>query len=102
MNWAKDIGDDVLLWVKAQLAQKQHEEQAYRVCLGLLNLSRSYPADRLNNACAIANQYSLYRLKHIKDILSSLFKGFIRHISFITLLKLISLKEGNTDIISRD
>ncbi len=57
--------------MKAQLAQKQHEEQAYRVCLGLLNLSRSYPADRLNNACAIANQYSLYRLKHIKDILSS-------------------------------
>lgn len=71
MNWAKDIGDEVLLWVKAQLAQKHHEEQAYRVCLGLLNLSRSYPAERLNNACAIANHYRLYRLKHIKDILSS-------------------------------
>lgn len=71
MNWAQDIGGDVLLWVKAQLTRKQHEQQAYRVCLGLLNLSRHYPAQRLNNACAIANQNHLYRLKQIKSILHS-------------------------------
>ena len=71
MNWAKDIGDEVLLWVKTVINQRQHPEQAYRVCLGLLNLSRSYPAERLNKACLIANKNSLYKLKHIKDILSS-------------------------------
>jgi hypothetical protein len=71
MNWAKDLGDEVLFWVQAQLKQKQHEQQAYRVCLGLLNLSRNYPANRLNNACAIANRNQLYRLKHIKSILQS-------------------------------
>jgi len=71
MNWAKDIGEEVLLWVKTVLNQRQHPEQAYRVCLGLLNLSRRYPAERLNKACAIANKNSLYRLKHIKDILLS-------------------------------
>jgi hypothetical protein len=71
MNWAKDIGDEVLLWVKTQLNQRQHEEQAYRVCLGLLSLSRSYPAERLNKACAIANKNKLYKLKNIKDILLS-------------------------------
>ena len=71
MNWAKDIGDEVLLWVKTVLNQRQHPEQAYRVCLGLLNLSRSYPAERLNKACLIANKKSLYKLKHIKDILLS-------------------------------
>ena len=71
MNWAKDIGDEVLLWVKTVINQRQHPEQAYRVCLGLLNLSRSYPAERLNKACLIANKNSLYKLKHIKDILLS-------------------------------
>lgn len=71
MNWAKDIGDEVLLWIKTVLNQRQHPEQAYRVCLGLLNLSRRYPAQRLNKACAIANKNSLYKLKHIKDILLS-------------------------------
>jgi len=71
MNWAKDIGDEVLLWVKTQLKQKQHEQQAYRACLGLLNLSKNYPHQRLNNACAIANQNQLDRLGQIKSILNS-------------------------------
>ncbi len=71
MNWAKDIGDEVLIWVQTILKQKQHEQQAYGVCLGLLNLSRNYPAGRLNKACAIANQNQLYRLKQIKSILQS-------------------------------
>jgi len=71
MNWAKDLGDDVLIWVKTQLKQKQHEQQAYRVCLGLLNLSRRYPAKRINAACAIANKHRLYRLKQIRSILES-------------------------------
>ncbi len=71
MNWAKDLGDDVLLWVQSLLKQKQHPQQAYRACLGLLNLSRSYSPKRLNHACAIANRNGLYRLKQIKSILHS-------------------------------
>ena len=71
MNWAHAIGDEVLEWVKSLLNQKDHPEQAYRVCLGLLNLSKKYDAHRLNNACQIANQKKLYRLKHVKNILSS-------------------------------
>ena len=70
-NWASNIGVEVLTWVTSLLAQKQHEQQAYSVCIGLLNLSKSYESQRLNNACAIANKHSLYRLKHIKDILKS-------------------------------
>ena len=68
MNWAMDLGDEVLIWVKAQLERKAHEQQAHRVCLGLLNLSRQYPAQRLNRACATANQNQLYRLKQIRSI----------------------------------
>lgn len=71
MNWAQSLGPEVLLWVKSQLNRKQHPEQAYRVCLGLLNLQRSYPAERLNRACALANREGLYRLKNIKAILLS-------------------------------
>lgn len=70
-NWAKDIGPDVLHWVDTQLASRQHVEQSYRICLGLLNLSRTYPAVRLNAACARASKAKLYRLKHIKNILDS-------------------------------
>jgi transposase len=70
-NWAQRIGPEVEKWVQTQLKRKDHPEQAYRVCLGLLNLARQYPEDRLNNACAIANQHALYRLTHIKNILKT-------------------------------
>lgn len=70
-RWAHDIGPDVVVWVSAQLTAKDHPEQAYRVCLGLLALSRDYPTARLNAACRIANREGLNRLKQIKSILLS-------------------------------
>jgi len=71
MDWAQSIGPEVRTWVEAQLQRKAHPEQAYRVCLGLLNLNRAYPAERLNQACAIANQEALFKLKNVKAILQS-------------------------------
>jgi hypothetical protein len=70
-NWAKDIGPEVLRWVATQLAHKDHPEQAYRVCLGLLNLSRNYPPTRLNDACRIANHSGLLKLRQVRSILES-------------------------------
>jgi transposase len=70
-NWAKAIGPEVLAWVSTQLEIKAHPEQAYRLCLGLLNLSREYPAQRLDAACRIANREGLRRLKQIRSILRS-------------------------------
>ncbi len=63
VNWAQSIGDEVLKWVKSLLAQKEHPEQAYRVCLGLLNLSKSFDDGRLNNACFIANEKKTIPIK---------------------------------------
>ena len=70
-NWAADIGPEVVTWVSAQLDSRDHPEQAYRLCLGLLNLSRAYPRERLDAACRIANSAGLTRLKQIKSILKS-------------------------------
>ena len=41
------------------------------MCLGLLNLSRDYPALRVNQACRLANREHLFRLKQIRAILQS-------------------------------
>jgi hypothetical protein len=88
MNWAKYIGDVVLTWVQVQLNQKQHEQQAYRVCLGLLNLSKNYPVKRINSACAIANQSGLHKLNQFKSILQSNQDQLVIFISW--LIKLFS------------
>ena len=71
ISWAGKTGLEVKRWVTRQLEIKAHPEQAYRVCLGLLNLNKQYPAARLNAACCIANDNSLMRLKQIKSILKS-------------------------------
>jgi hypothetical protein len=39
--------------------KSKRAEQAYRVCLGLLNLSRGYPPQRLEAACGIASREPL-------------------------------------------
>lgn len=70
-NQAKAIGPEMLAWVSTQLITKDHPEQAYRVCLGALGLTRQYPAERLNRACQRANHYKLYRLQQLKNILIS-------------------------------
>lgn len=71
LSWSKDLGPDVHWLTEHMLTRREHPEQAYRACLGLLNLKRDYGADRLNNACAYARQIKGYRLKHVRTILKS-------------------------------
>lgn len=70
-QWAQRIGLDTQHWVASRLSEKAHPEQAYRVCLGLLNLSKRFPPERLDSACRIANREGLTRLKQIRAILTS-------------------------------
>ena len=71
VSWAEKVGPDVKRWVSRQIEIKDHPEQAYRACLGLLNLNKKYPSTRLDAACRIANNNDLVRLKHITSILKS-------------------------------
>lgn len=70
-SWAAQVGEDTLIWISQRMLEKQHPEQAYRLCLGLLSLTKQFPNERLNGACRLANQQSLTRLKQIKAILQN-------------------------------
>lgn len=70
-NWAQKIGPDALEFVQLLLDSKQHPEQAYRACLGLLNMEREYGAQRLNNACHRAIACGGRRVANIRSILQS-------------------------------
>jgi transposase len=69
LNWAKDIGPHVLRMTQDMLARKAHPEQAYRACLGLLNLSRNYPVQRLDKACERALAIGSPYVRSVKSIL---------------------------------
>lgn len=70
-QWAGKIGPYVLQWVEYTLARKEHPQQSYRVCLGLLKLTDSYPKERLNAACQRALDTGGYRLNNVKIILKN-------------------------------
>lgn len=51
LSWGESIGCATRAVVAWHLYHRAHPEQAYRTCLGLLNLSREYGEARLENAC---------------------------------------------------
>lgn len=68
-QWASRIGPHTLALVQDYLRSRKHPEQAYRVCLGLLNLSSKYSNVRLENACHRALATGAKRLKSITSML---------------------------------
>lgn len=68
-QWAKQIGANVFTLVEAMIERRQHPEQAYRSCLGLLNLSRQYDRQRLDQACARALAIGSPNYRSVKSIL---------------------------------
>jgi transposase len=70
-SWASKLGEFVLQWVEYQLGSKAHPQQSYRVCLGVLGLSKHYPKERLNAACKRGLDSGGYRLQNIKVILKN-------------------------------
>jgi transposase len=69
IHWAEKIGPETAKIVQIELNSRQHPEQAYRACLGILGLAKKHTPGRLESAChyALANEIHSYR--GIKNIL---------------------------------
>jgi transposase len=69
ISLAATIGEDVACYVKKVLDKKQHPEQAYKSCMGILSLAKKVGNDRLIKACQRALGYGVYSYKAIEGIL---------------------------------
>ena len=69
INWGESIDESVKLFITNLLEIKQHPEQAYKSCMGVLSFSKKVGNDRLINACKRALDYKIYNYKIIKNIL---------------------------------
>lgn len=70
MNWASAIGPASGELVKRLLLEKQHPEQGYRACLGLMRLARSVGHARMEAACTRALALGTHRYRSVASILS--------------------------------
>ena len=69
MNWAAGVGPDTGELVKRLLLEKQHPEQGYRSCLGLMRLARTAGHDRMEAACTRALAIGAHRYRSVASIL---------------------------------
>ncbi len=69
IRWAQSIGDDVAEMIQVVLKSREHPEQAFKICMGILNLVKEHGPYRLNKACARALGFGFYSYKRIKNIL---------------------------------
>ena len=69
INWGANIDENVKEFIIHVLEKKQHPEQAYKSCMGVLSMERKVGRERLTNACKRALEYGIYNYMIIKKIL---------------------------------
>lgn len=66
---AKAIDPIVEIYISEVLAKKEHPEQAYKSCNGILSFAKRAGEQRLINACKRAHEIGYYNYKIIEEIL---------------------------------
>lgn len=69
LKWAETIGPCVVLLLKEIMAHRDHPEQGYRACLGVMRLGKSYSKERMEAAALRAIQYKAFSFRSVKSIL---------------------------------
>ena len=67
--WAAKTGPSTVRFVEALIKAKAIPEQAYRACLGVFRLAKSYPVPRVEAACERALRYNACSFKSLRLIL---------------------------------
>jgi len=71
VRWAHKIGPATAQLIEARLGSKEHPEQSYRACLGILSLAKRYSDARLEAACTRALRSAIHSYQAVKNILDS-------------------------------
>jgi transposase len=71
LRWSAEIGPQTRQLIAAVLESRQHPQQAYRSCLGILGLEKRYTPQRLEAACRRALASGITSYKGIHNILNN-------------------------------
>jgi len=69
LNWGATIHEVVKQYIYFIFEKKEHKEQAYKSCMGVLHMEKRYGKERLINACKRGLEYERYGYKAIEMIL---------------------------------
>jgi len=69
VEWAEHIGSNTRSVIECLLATVEYEQQAFRTCMAILQLSKKYGNDRLESACKVAKFYGCISFSAIKRLI---------------------------------
>jgi transposase len=75
INWGESVGKPVRALIIKVLEKRQHPEQAYKSCMGILSLEKKVGKQRLSNACVRALEYNIHNYKIVQSILEKNLDG---------------------------
>ena len=71
VKWASKMGGSVEIFIERLLDSKEHPQQAFKSCLGVLNLSKGYDPQDMEIVCDRAIEYNCISMKFIKNSLKN-------------------------------
>ncbi len=71
IRWASQMGESVKTFIERLLESKEHPQQAFKSCMGVLQLSKGYKPKDLEIVCKRALEYNSISFKFIKNSLKN-------------------------------
>lgn len=68
-RWALEVGPNASGFVAGLMDGRVHPQQAFRACMGVISLAKSYGPERLEAACGRALAYRAFSYRSLKTIL---------------------------------
>jgi hypothetical protein len=65
------MGGPVAAFIERLLDSKEHPQQAFKSCMGVLQLSKGYKREELEAVCSRAIEYNCISLKFLKNSLKN-------------------------------
>jgi len=72
LSWAAKTGEQTKKYIDTLLKRKDHPEQAYRTCAGILRLAAKVTAEQMETACARAMAGNIYSCSYFAQLLERL------------------------------
>jgi hypothetical protein len=72
ISWAAKTGEHTKRYITALLNYKEHPEQAYRTCAGILRIAAKVTVEQMEAACAEALVCNIYSYTYFTQLLESL------------------------------
>ena len=69
LSWAQKTGTHTRQYIAWLLERKDHPEQAYRTCTGILRIGSTVTPERMEEACAHALAHNIYSYAYFAELL---------------------------------